>query len=157
MRDDALWCHILDARGARQRWNPGAQRSAWFRRKHEKMSAQDDDLGRRAATRYIVRIPVTLRVGTSESAATLVDVSDSGARVDCPPPRLSPGTSVSVELPWFDSEDRISMLAKFVRDTPTGCALRFVDPDPFLRLFVKLARLNDGSVSERVEKMFTEF
>ena len=49
------------------------------------------------------------------------------------------------------------MLAKFVRETPAGCALRFVDPDPFLRLFVKLARMHDTTVSDRFEKVLSEF
>ncbi|HTO08897.1 MAG TPA: PilZ domain-containing protein [Myxococcota bacterium] len=112
---------------------------------------------RRVAPRYIVRIPVVLRVGTTEHEGTLVDISDSGVRVECRPPRLAPGTSVSLEMRWLKSPEPIIMLAKFVRETPAGCALRFADPDPFLRVFVKLARANDASVSDRVEKVLTEF
>jgi hypothetical protein len=112
---------------------------------------------RRVAPRYIVRIPVVLRVGTSECDGTLVDISDSGARVECKSLRLAPGTSVSLEMRWFKTPDPIAMLAKFVRDTPAGCALRFADPDPFLRVFVKLARLHDGSVGDQLEKLPANF
>lgn len=113
---------------------------------------------RRVAPRYIVRIPVMLRVGSTGSDATIVDVSDSGARVECKPvPRLAPGTSVALELRWFEGADGVGMLAKFVRETPAGCALRFVDPDPFLRLFVKLARMHDTSVPDKCEKLLSEF
>ena len=112
---------------------------------------------RRVAPRYIVRIPVVLRMGTSETEGAIVDVSDSGVRVECKSTRLAPGTSVSLELRWLKTADPIAMLAKFVRETPAGCALRFVDPDPFLRIFVKLARAHDATVSDRFEKMLTEF
>jgi len=112
---------------------------------------------RRVAPRYIVRIPVVLRMGTSETDGAIVDVSDSGVRVECKSTRLAPGTSVSLELRWLKTADPIAMLAKFVRETPAGCALRFVDPDPFLRIFVKLARAHDATVSDRFEKMLTEF
>jgi hypothetical protein len=132
-----------------------------IRPKYDDMADGEEELletpARRVAPRYIVRIPVVLRVGTSESDGTLVDISDSGVRVECKPPRLAPGTSVSLDMRWFKTPDPITMLAKFVRDTPAGCALRFTDPDPFLRVFVKLARAYDASVSDRVEKVLTEF
>lgn len=112
---------------------------------------------RRIATRYIVRIPVVLHVGQNKLDAQVVDISDSGARIECPPLRLAPGTSVAIELRWFKKSEPVSMLAKFVRDTPAGGALRFADPDPFLRVFVKLARAADSGVSDRFEKMLTEF
>ena len=112
---------------------------------------------RRVAPRYIVRIPVVVRVGTSECDGALVDISDSGVRVECKSLRLAPGTSVSLEMRWLKTSEPIGMLAKFVRDTPAGCALRFADPDPFLRVFVKLARANDATVSDRMEKVLTDF
>jgi PilZ domain-containing protein len=125
------------------------------------MEFDDDALreapARRVAPRYIVRIPVVLRMGTNEVDGSLVDISDSGVRVECKSLRLAPGTSVSLELRWFKTAEPIMMLAKFVRETPAGCALRFADPDPFLRVFVKLARANDATVSDRMEKMLTDF
>ncbi|MFI5315100.1 MAG: PilZ domain-containing protein [Myxococcota bacterium] len=111
---------------------------------------------RRVAPRYIVRIPAVLRVGATECEGTIVDVSDSGARVECAQLRLAPGSSVAIELRWFKTDEHIAILAKFVRETPAGCALRFVDPDPFLRVFVKLARAHDATVSDRFEKMLSE-
>jgi len=111
---------------------------------------------RRVAPRYIVRIPVLLRVGTTQLEGAIVDVSDSGARVECKSMQLAPGSSVAVELRWLKAPDSIAMLAKFVRETPAGCALRFVDPDPFLRVFVKLARAHDATISDRFEKVLTE-
>lgn len=108
---------------------------------------------RRVAPRYIVRIPVLMRVGSTELDGAIVDVSDSGARLECRPPRLAPGTSVALELRWFSGPDRVGLLAKFVRETPAGCALRFVDPDPFLRLFVKIARMHDTNVPDKLEKL----
>ena len=120
------------------------------------MEFEDDTLReapvRRVAPRYIVRIPVLLRVGSSEFDGTIVDISDSGARVECKSLQLAPGTSVALELRWFDGSDRVAMLAKFVRESAAGCALRFVDPDPFLRLFVKLARMHDTTVPGQVRE-----
>ena len=121
---------------------------------------EDDDLraapARRVAPRYIVRIPVVLRVAATEVTGAIVDVSDSGARVECKSMLLAPGSSVALELRWLKASDTIAMLAKFVRETPVGCALRFVDPDPFLRVFVKLARAHDATISDRFEKVLTE-
>lgn len=125
------------------------------------MEFEDDALretpARRVAPRYIVRIPVLLRVGSTEIEGSIVDVSDSGARIECKAPRLAPGNSVALELRWFEGNDRVAMLAKFVRETPAGCALRFVDPDPFLRLFVKIARMHDTTVPDKFEKVLSEF
>jgi hypothetical protein len=111
---------------------------------------------RRAATRYVVRIPVGLHIAGQVVDATIVDLSDSGARVECDPPGVAPGTSISIELRCFRLDERVSMLATIVRDTPAGCALRLVDPDPFLRLFVKLARLHDEAPGDRLEKELSE-
>jgi hypothetical protein len=125
------------------------------------MSFDDETLQeapvRRVATRYIVRIPVVMRVGATQTEGAIVDISDSGARVECPPLRLAPGTALALELRWFKGGEPVSMLAKFVRDTPAGGAVRFADPDPFLRVFVKLARAHDSSASDRFEKLLTEF
>jgi len=125
------------------------------------MDFADDELRetptRRVAPRYIVRIPVLVRVGTAQHEGTIVDVSDSGVRIECKSLQLAPGSSIALELRWLNVPEPISMLAKFVRDTPAGCALRFADPDPFLRVFVKLARANDASVSDRMEKVLTDF
>ena len=73
--------------------------------------------------------------------AWIVDISNSGVRLELPPAAVPPGTLVRIELPWFPGEQPASMLAKFVRTLPDGCALRFADPDPFLRVFVKLGLL----------------
>jgi PilZ domain-containing protein len=125
------------------------------------MAFEDEELreapARRVAPRYIVRIPTVLRVGTAETEGTIVDISDSGVRAECKSLRLAPGTSVSLELRWFKTAEPIAMLAKFVRETPAGVALRFADPDPFLRVFVKLARAHDATVSDRFEKVLTEY
>lgn len=112
---------------------------------------------RRVAPRYIVRIPVRLRIGSTELDGAIVDLSDSGARVECKMPRLAPGTSLALELRWFQASERVGLLAKFVRETPAGCAIRFVDPDPFLRLFVKIARMHDAGVPDKLEKVLSEF
>ena len=113
------------------------------------MAFEDEELRevpvRRVAPRYIVRIPVTLRAGTTELDGVIVDVSDSGARIECKSIRLAPGSSLALEMRWIKSPEPIAMLAKFVRETPQGCALRFADPDPFLRAFVKLARAHDAA------------
>lgn len=124
--------------------------------------AEDDEFlrevpTRRVATRYIVRIPVVLRIGATAVEGAIVDISDSGLRVECSVPRVAPGTGVQVELRCFKLPERVALLAKFVRETPAGCALRFVDPDPFLRVFVKLARLHDASVNDQLEKLSAEF
>ena len=125
------------------------------------MAFEDEEIReapvRRVAPRYIVRIPTVLRVGTTEVEGTIVDVSDSGARVECAALRLAPGSSVALELRWLKTKEQIAILAKFVRETPMGCALRFVDPDPFLRVFVKLARAHDATTSDRFEKTLTDF
>jgi hypothetical protein len=111
---------------------------------------------RRVATRFAARIAVGLRVGEQLVDGTIVDISDSGARVECDPPGVAPGTSVLIELRCFRLEERISMLATLVRETATGCALRLVDPDPFLRVFLKLARLYDEAPGDRLEKLLSE-
>ncbi len=125
------------------------------------MSGEDEFLRevptRRVATRYIVRLPVLMRIGAGAVEGTIVDISDTGLRLECSVPRVAPGTSVQLELRCFKLAERVTMLAKLVRATPAGCALRFVDPDPFLRLFVKLARLHDASVGDRLEKLTPEF
>jgi hypothetical protein len=125
------------------------------------MAFDDDELretpARRVAPRYIVRIPVVLRSGATEIEGTIVDVSDSGVRVECKSLRLAAGSSLALELRWLPTSEPIGMLAKFVRETPAGCALRFVDPDPFLRVFVKLARVHGATVSDRMEKVLTDF
>ena len=111
---------------------------------------------RRIATRYVVRIAAGLHVGGRVVDGTIVDISDSGARVDCEPPGVAPGTSLAIELRCFRLEERIRMLATLVRETTSGCALRLVDPDPFLRVFVKLARLHDEVPGDRREKLLSE-
>jgi len=111
---------------------------------------------RRIATRYVVRIPVGLNVGGEVADGTIVDISDSGARVECDPPRVSPGASVSLDLRCFRLDERVTLLASLVRETPGGCALRLVDPDPFLRVFVKLARLLDEAPGDRLEQQLSE-
>jgi PilZ domain-containing protein len=125
------------------------------------MSFDDEMLreapARRVATRYIVRIPVRVRASGSEWTASVVDISDSGARIECSGIRLTPGTPVSLELNWFKKGEPVTMLAKYVRETPAGCALRFADPDPFLRVFVKLARAHDATASDTFEKLLTDF
>ena len=111
---------------------------------------------RRAATRYVVRIAVGLHVGGQVVDGTIVDISDSGARVECDPSGVPPGTNIAIELRCFRLEERISMLATLVRETSTGCALRLIDADPFLRVFVKLARLHDEAPGDRLEKLLSE-
>lgn len=114
--------------------------------KRVSMENEDFTLGgfssQRISTRYVARIQVVARIGDQSSEAWIVDVSNSGVRLEMPPARLPPGTLVRIELPWFPSEPPASMLAKFVRATSDGCALRFADPDPFLRVFVKLGLLH---------------
>ena len=112
---------------------------------------------RRVATRYAVRIPVGLHVRGQVVDGAIVDISDSGARLECDPPGVPPGTSVSLELRCFRLDERISMLATLVRETPGGCAVRLVDPDPFLRVFVKLARLLDEAPGDRLEKELSQY
>ena len=112
---------------------------------------------RRIATRYVVRIPVGLNVGGQLVDGTIVDISDSGARVECDPLRVSIGANVSIDLRCFRLEERVTMLATLVRETPGGCALRLVDPDPFLRVFVKLVLLLDEAPGDRLEKELSEF
>ena len=112
---------------------------------------------RRIATRYVVRIPAGLHVSGQVIDAALVDISDSGARVECDPPHdVPPGATVSIELRCFRLDERVTMLATYVRETPGGCALRLVDPDPFLRVFVKLAKLLDEAPGDRLEKQLSE-
>ncbi len=111
---------------------------------------------RRIATRYVVRIPVGLHVAGKLIDATIVDISDSGARVECDPPGASPGTNVSIELRCFKLEESVRMLASLVRETPGGCALRLLDTDPFLRVFVKLATVLDQAPGDQLEKELAE-
>ena len=111
---------------------------------------------RRIATRYVVRIPVGLHVAGQVIDATIVDISDSGARVECDPPGAPLGSHVSIELRCFRLDERVSMLASLVRETPGGCALRLLDADPFLRVFVKLAMLLDQAPGDQLEKQLAE-
>ncbi len=109
----------------------------------------DDDftlgglLDPRVATRYLARIEVIARIGDRAMEGWIVDLSNSGVRLELMATTAQPGTLVRLELPWFPSEQPLSMLAKYVRNTPNGCALRFSDPDPFLRVFVKLGQLQN--------------
>ena len=102
----------------------------------------------RIATRYIARIRVVARIGERALEGSIVDLSNSGARLELAAISVAPGTLVRLELPWFPADQPASMLAKFVRNTPDGCALRFSDPDPFLRIFVKLGLLQNESGDE---------
>lgn len=111
---------------------------------------------RRVATRYVVRIAATLRAGDREVEGTIVDISASGALVECAPLRVATGTSVSIDLGCFVLDQRVCMLAKHVRDTATGCALRFSDPDPFLRVFVKLVRLFEDPARDPLLKSLAD-
>jgi hypothetical protein len=112
----------------------------------------------RIATRYVARIRVIARFGERELEGSIVDLSNSGARLEIAAISVQPGTLVRLELPWFPSEQPASMLAKYVRKTDTGCALRFSDPDPFLRVFVKLGLLQNQAGSEpRVATAGTRF
>jgi hypothetical protein len=63
---------------------------------------------------------------------------------------------VSIELRCFRLDERVSMLASLVRETPGGCALRLIDADPFLRVFVKLAMLLDQAPGDQLEKQLAE-
>lgn len=110
------------------------------------------------ATRYAARIRVIARIGERAIEASIVDVSNSGVRLEHPAISVVPGTLVRIELPWFPADQPASMLAKFVRGTPGGCALRFADPDPFLRVFVKLGLLkSEGSGELRASPSGTRF
>jgi len=111
---------------------------------------------RRIATRYLVRIPVGLHVSDRIVDGAIADISESGARIECDRLCVSPGTNVQIELRCFRFDERVTILAKLVRDTPAGCALHFVDGDLFLRVFVKLARLHDETVGDRLEKILPE-
>jgi hypothetical protein len=112
---------------------------------------------RRIATRYVVSIPIALRIGERCFAARVVDISDSGAKLECPPIEAFGREGLQIELPWFDDERRASILARFVRKISSGCGVQFSDPDPFLRLFVKLARLQDDSVPDGLRVLTSRF
>jgi hypothetical protein len=71
---------------------------------------------RRVATRYVVRIAATLRAGDRAVEGTIVDISASGALVECAP--VAPGTSVSIDLsavlqraPWRNDRVRTEAAA----------------------------------------------
>jgi hypothetical protein len=102
---------------------------------------------RRIATRYAVSVPVMLRLRDRRVSARIVDISNSGAKLECSPLKARPRDSVAVELVWFGDE-RPGLLARFVRETRSGCGVQFTDTEPFLRLFVKLARLHDDEASD---------
>jgi PilZ domain len=113
---------------------------------------------RRIATRYVVSIPIALRIGDRRLQARIVDISDSGAKIECPPLEARANEGLQIELPWFENDRRrASMLARFVRRASNGCGVQFADPDPFLRLFVKLARLHDDSVPESLVLLSSRF
>lgn len=101
----------------------------------------------RAATRYVVSIPVALQIRDKRVEARIVDISETGAKLECASLGANPNEPVQIEMLWFEDE-RPSMLARFVRETSAGCGVQFTDPCPFLRLFVKLARLHDDRVSD---------
>ncbi len=111
---------------------------------------------RRVATRYVVRIGVILHVGERAIEAAMVDISASGALVECAPLGIAPGASIMIEIETFKVDPPIRMLAKHVRDTVTGCALRFADVDPFLRVFVKLVHSSEESEEDPLEKLLAE-
>ena len=112
----------------------------------------------RVATRYVARIRVIARFGDRELEGSIVDLSNSGVRLELAPISVPPGTLVRLDLPWFPADQPASMLAKYVRRTDDGCALRFSDPDPFLRVFVKLGLLQDQTSPEpRVATAGTRF
>ncbi|MEX2207108.1 MAG: PilZ domain-containing protein [Myxococcota bacterium] len=100
------------------------------------------------ATRYVARIQVVARFGDRALEGSIVDLSNSGVRLEIPHIVVAPGTLVRLELPWFPTDPPASMLAKYVRRTENGCALRFSDPDPFLRVFVKLGLLQSESTAQ---------
>lgn len=112
----------------------------------------------RVATRYVARIRVIACFGERELEGSIVDLSNSGVRLELPPISIQPGTLVRLDLPWFPADRPASMLAKYVRKTDNGCALRFSDPDPFLRVFVKLGLLqNQEGPEPRVATAGTRF
>lgn len=112
----------------------------------------------RIATRYVARIQVIARFAERALEGSIVDISNSGVRLELPQISVPPGTVVRLELPWFPADQTASMLAKYVRKTDNGCALRFSDPDPFLRVFVKLGLLqNQGSNEHRSAASGTRF
>jgi len=112
---------------------------------------------RRVATRYVVSIPVSLHIGERHLEARVVDISDSGAKLECAPLVAQAREVLQIELPWFDDERSASILAHFVRKITSGCGVQFTDPDPFLRLFVKLARLHDDSVPDELRVLSSRF
>jgi len=102
---------------------------------------------RRIATRYVISVPVTLRLREGRVAAKIVDVSNSGAKIECRPFGARSLDPLALELVWF-ADERPSLLARFIRETSAGCGIQFTDSEPFLRLFVKLARLHDDRVPD---------
>lgn len=102
----------------------------------------------RVATRYVARIRILARIGERALKAFIVDVSNTGVRLEMPAITVAPDTVIRLELPWFPVDQPVSMLAKYVRKTDDGCALRFTDPDPFLRVFVKLGLLQNEITGE---------
>ena len=109
----------------------------------------DQLLTPREVTRDFVTLLNLLQQNPGQSFATLLHGPEFKPSQPVPDTEMvPPGTLVRIELPWFPGEQPASMLAKFVRTLPDGCALRFADPDPFLRVFVKLGLLQSQCASE---------
>ena len=115
-------------------------------------AAPADGLGRRSAQRYLIRLPVAYASEVTNASGLLVDVSNSGARVEGLPPEAELGSTVEVELCTLPGEDPIVFPAKLARMCDGGFAVEFLERDPFLRAVLRLASLAPGEPSLDAEQ-----
>jgi hypothetical protein len=109
--------------------------------------AGSDGLGRRSAQRYLIRLPVAYATEATGASGLLVDVSNSGARVEGLPPEVDLGATIEVELCTLPGAEPLIFPAKMARMCDGGFAVEFLERDPFLRAVLRLTRLAPGEQS----------
>ncbi len=80
---------------------------------------------RRSSPRKQVRIPVLLRSGVQERSAQVVNISLSGALLECPVIYPVPGAPIKIQFGPPEVDPPIELKGALVRHTETGFAVQF--------------------------------
>ena len=103
---------------------------------------------KRAARRYLIRVPVEYENHVTMGRGTIADISTSGVRISTrnAGPPLSIGSDLRLRFSFFAGSFETSFGAKVVRHTRDGFAVQFGSLDPTQRELLRQALPVPGQV-----------
>lgn len=92
---------------------------------------------RRAAPRIRLLSHAYFSAGRVEGRGVLYDLSATGARIEEATSRIKPGTKIHLTFALDEHDSSVSVSAAVVRETETGFAVHFVDPNQRVKEWVE--------------------